>query len=143
MTWETVPMRGLGGVTCAWRKPGGQGCGLQLAVVVSSSTCHSVGLRRGHRVLVQIDRAAGKMRFLVSEKEGRKPQWKRTKRADIAAIYVPMPHLGLAEPKPAQAVRWEEAPGELTIKLPPWAVDTKPVPIRPAIPLRDGHGRAA
>lgn len=123
MTWETVPMRGAS-VSVSWRKPGGLGARFQLAITVASGVCAAMGLRPGLRVVPQRDRVAGKMRLLVTDQDvdgARRPTWKRSKRAEVAAIFVPMPDVRLDTQKPAQNVAHEVAPGELIIRLPHWA----------------------
>jgi hypothetical protein len=125
MTWETIPLRGSG-VSVAWRRPGGQGAGLQLALTLSSGVCAAMGAAPGCRIVVQRDRMAGKLRIAVAqphEDGARKLTWKATKFLHCATLFIPLRDVQehVREQKPAQTCRYEVAPGEVIIKLPAWA----------------------
>lgn len=144
MTWETVPLRGSG-VSIAWRKPGGQGAGFQIALTISSGVCAAMGAEPGTMIVVQRDRAAGKLRLLVgtsADDGARRMTWKETKNSRCAQLFVPLKDVQqvLREQKPAQTCGYEVERGSLTISLPHWACPLIQVSGGArAIPLRDGR----
>lgn len=125
MTWETIPLRG-GSVSASWRHPGGKGARRQLCLTISSGLCDAAGLTPGKRVVVQRDRAIGKLRLaVVAEKVtgARCPQWKKSAVADLCMVWVPLQDVDLRENKPAKSVQHElAADGSLVVRLPSWAL---------------------
>ncbi len=125
MTWETIPLRG-NGISVSWRKPGGQGAKLQLALTLSSGVCAAAGFTRDGWVFVQRDRMGGKLRLAVATEAtdgARKLVWKASKNSVCGQIFIPLKDVQqtLLEPKPAQTCRYDVQQGEVVIRLPPWA----------------------
>ena len=121
---ELVPRRGAhtrsASVSVAWRKA--RTGGNLLVITLGAEVCEQINLKQGMTVRVERETTLNRMRLYAFKENGWKPAWKSSKaRATwCASLLLPLPDVVLAQPKPAQAVRFEYIEGGLEVRLPPW-----------------------
>lgn len=131
--WETIGRErgatGHGGVTVAWRVPGGKGRP-KMCIALGRAAVEAFGLTPGEkrRVLVQRNRARGLLRLVMQESaEARSVQWTN----GVAEIQVPL-HDVTSERQGAALVEHTVQDGALVITLPAWANPPARVSVPPA-----------
>ena len=137
MTWETVAPRSgerarSAGLTVAWRRSSSRSNPV-LVITLAGWVVRDLGLEKTHRLTIQRDRAAGRMRLCLAAGTADKGvSWKPSWRDGCVAVSVPLDDVVVLERKPAQATPYVlPSAGVLELTLPPWA---RPAPAFVKVP---------